>query len=77
MKKPAPRVQKYAGCILVTRPGGVDVCDPTTNRWCMFPTMRSARWSATVFTRLATKFGHDVADERALEQALTQVTNKE
>lgn len=74
MKKPAPRVQKYAGCILVARPEGVDVCDPTTNRWCLFPTMRSARWSATVFTRLASKFGHDVADERLLEATLNQHT---
>lgn len=73
MKKPTPKVSRHAGCILVQRPNGVDVCDPITNAWHVFPTMRAARWSATVYTRLAQAFGHNTAAPEQLELALTQL----
>jgi len=71
--KTQPKVQRYAGCIIVTRPTGADVIDPTTGVWQTFPTMRSAKWSATIFTRLASSFGHDVASPDLIDSTLNQV----
>lgn len=75
-KTPKPRVFKHGQCVLVRRPDGtVDVCDPKTSTWSTFPTERQAKWSATVFTNLATRFGHDWAPDEyttTFIQAYTQ-----
>lgn len=73
--KPAPRVFKHGQCVLVRRPdGAVDVCDPTTNTWCTFPTQRQAKWSASVYSNLATKFGHAWAPEDQTHAFITAYT---
>ena len=64
MKKEKPRVFKHGQCVLVRRAdGSVDACDPMTNTWATFATERHAKWSATVYTNLATRFGHTWAPE--------------
>jgi hypothetical protein len=69
-KKPIPKVSKHAACVLVQRSDGVDVIDPMTGRWSHFPTMRQARWSATVYTRLSCAFGRAVADDATIHNTL-------
>lgn len=66
------KVFKHAACIIVQRNDGVDVIDPTTGHWRTFPTMRSAKWSATVFSRLAAEFGHTTADATLIEATINQ-----
>lgn len=74
MAKPQPKVFKHAQCIIVTRMDGVDVIDPTTGHWRTFPAMRSAKWSATIFSRLAREFGHDVASNAQIDDIINQST---
>lgn len=71
--KVQPKVFKHARCIVVQRTGGVDVVDPTTGVWRAFPTMRAAKWSATIFTRLSWEFGHRVAGDDLLKETLDQL----
>lgn len=65
--KAVPQVQKYAGCVIVQRHDGVDVCDPVTGKWQVFPSIRAARWSATVYTRLSQAFGRNTAPDTLLD----------
>jgi hypothetical protein len=57
--KPAP-IFIHGKCVLVRRADGVDVCDPTVGRWAHFKTERHAKWSATVYTNLSERFGHQL-----------------
>lgn len=78
MKKRLPKVYKYASVIISARPNGdFDVIDPTTNVWRTFPSQRAARWSATVFSRLSTMFGHDLASDLTLDNAVYRINKKE
>lgn len=78
MKKQLPKVYKYASVIISARPNGeYDVIDPTTNVWRTFPSQRAARWSATVFSRLSTMFGHDLASDLTLTNTVARLTNKD
>ena len=72
-KQPKPRVFTHASFVLVRRPDGVDVCDPTTSTWCTFKTERHAKWSATVFSNLSTRFGHKVASDDLIQHTLSNV----
>ena len=72
--KVQPKVFKHAQCIIVSRHDGVDVIDPTTGQWRTFPSMRSAKWSATIFSRLAREFGHDVASNDQIDDIINQST---
>lgn len=74
--KAKPKVFKHAACVIVQRHDGIDVIDPTTGYWRVFPSMRSAKWSATIFSRLAREFGHTTADDNLLEATLNQCTPK-
>lgn len=71
--KPQPKVFKHAACVIAVRHDGIDVIDPSTGRWQHFKTMRSAKWSATVFSRLATAFGHDIANETLIDYTIDQL----
>jgi len=61
MAKPPVKITAptaYHGFILRPRKdGGMDLIDPETHRWAAFPTQRYAKWSATLLTNMATRFG--------------------
>lgn len=47
----------YRGCIIVPVGDGFDVVDRTSGRWMHVPNQRTAKWNATVWTRLRDEFG--------------------
>lgn len=51
---------KYANFLLVDRKEGVDLIDPSTGKWQQFHSVRSAKWSATVYSRLHKGFGNNI-----------------
>lgn len=78
MKKQAqPKIYRHANCIIVARPSGFDVVDPTTNVWQTFPTQRAARWSATVFSRLSAGFGHHLASDLTIANTMQRIVKQE
>ena len=46
----------YRNCIIVPVNDGFDVVDKTTGRWMHVPNQRTAKWNATVWTRLSEEF---------------------
>jgi hypothetical protein len=46
----------YRGCIIVPVNNGFDVVDKTTGRWMHVANQRTAKWNATVWTRLRDEF---------------------
>lgn len=46
----------YRGCIIVPVGDGFDVVDRTSGRWMHVPNQRTAKWNATVWTRLRDEF---------------------
>ncbi len=46
----------YRNCIIVPVGKGFDVVDKTTGRWMHVPNQRTAKWNATVWTRLSEEF---------------------
>jgi hypothetical protein len=46
----------YRNCIIVPVNDGFDVVDKTTGRWMHVPNQRTAKWNATVWTRLSDEF---------------------
>lgn len=49
-------VSTYKGCYIVPVNEGFDVVDRLTGRWTHYANQRSARWNATVWTRLNGEF---------------------
>ena len=47
----------YRGCIIVPVGDGFDVVDRASGRWMHVPNQRTAKWNATVWTRLRDEFG--------------------
>jgi hypothetical protein len=47
----------YKGCIIVPVGDGFDVVDRASGRWMHVPNQRTAKWNATVWTRLRDEFG--------------------
>jgi hypothetical protein len=47
----------YKGCIIVPVNDGFDVVDRASGRWMHVPNQRTAKWNATVWTRLRDEFG--------------------
>lgn len=73
MKQPKMgTVSEYRNCFILPIKGGFDVMDRKTGRWARFHTQRSAKWNATVWTRLSTQFeqqsGHEMGDAYAGSQ---------
>jgi hypothetical protein len=48
----------YRGCIIVPVGTGFDVVDKTTGRWMHVLNQRTAKWNATVWSRLSEEFGN-------------------
>ena len=46
----------YKGCIIVPVNDGFDVIDRVSGRWMHVPNQRTAKWNATVWTRLRDEF---------------------
>jgi hypothetical protein len=46
----------YRGCIIVPVGDGFDVVDKASGRWMHVPNQRTAKWNATVWTRLSEEF---------------------
>lgn len=46
----------YRGCIIVPVNDGFDVVDRASGRWMHVPNQRTAKWNATVWTRLRDEF---------------------
>lgn len=46
----------YKGCIIVPVDDGFDVVDRVSGRWMHVPNQRTAKWNATVWTRLRDEF---------------------
>jgi len=46
----------YKGCIIVPVNDGFDVIDRASGRWMHVPNQRTAKWNATVWTRLRDEF---------------------
>lgn len=46
----------YRGCIIVPVGDGFDVVDRVSGRWMHVPNQRTAKWNATVWTRLRDEF---------------------
>ena len=46
----------YKGCIIVPVNDGFDVVDRASGRWMHVPNQRTAKWNATVWTRLRDEF---------------------
>lgn len=46
----------YRGCIIVPVNDGFDVVDRVSGRWMHVPNQRTAKWNATVWTRLRDEF---------------------
>ena len=46
----------YKGCIIVPVNDGFDVVDRITGRWMHVSSQRTAKWNATVWTRLRDEF---------------------
>jgi hypothetical protein len=46
----------YKGCIIVPVGDGFDVVDRLSGRWMHVPNQRTAKWNATVWTRLRDEF---------------------
>ena len=46
----------YRNCIIVPVGKGFDVIDKTTGRWMHVASQRTAKWNATVWTRLRDEF---------------------
>jgi hypothetical protein len=46
----------YRGCIIVPVGDGFDVVDKATGRWMHVANQRTAKWNATVWTRLRDEF---------------------
>ena len=46
----------YRGCIIVPVGDGFDVIDRVSGRWMHVPNQRTAKWNATVWTRLSEEF---------------------
>lgn len=51
----------YRGCILVPVGAGFDVIDRISGRWMHVPNQRTAKWNATVWTRLRDEFEGNAA----------------
>ena len=47
----------YKGCIIVPVNDGFDVVDRASGRWMHVLNQRTAKWNATVWTRLRDEFG--------------------
>jgi hypothetical protein len=47
----------YKGCIIVPVGDGFDVVDRASGRWMHVLNQRTAKWNATVWTRLRDEFG--------------------
>ena len=45
-------------CIITPSKKGFDVINPSTGRWSHYPTQRSAKWWASVWSSAQEKFDH-------------------
>ena len=66
------KVIKHAHHLVVVREDHADLVDPITGGWQKFPTQRAAKWSATVYARLRSGFGHHLADAAELAKFAEQ-----
>jgi len=66
----------YRNCIIVPVNDGFDVVDKTTGRWMHVANQRTAKWNATVWTRLSDEFStHEPLTQ--LPHALMAIVPKE
>jgi hypothetical protein len=66
----------YRNCIIVPVNDGFDVVDKTTGRWMHVANQRTAKWNATVWTRLSDEFStHEPLAQ--LPHALMAIVPKE
>jgi hypothetical protein len=66
----------YRNCIIVPVNDGFDVVDKTTGRWMHVANQRTAKWNATVWTRLSDEFStHEPL--QTLPQAMMAIVPKE
>lgn len=56
MKTKLGPVSLWAGCFVLPVNDGFDIVDRKSGRWAHFKNRRSARWSASVWTRLDSEF---------------------
>lgn len=49
-------VISYKDALIVTRPGGVDIIDPLTNKWTTARSVHAAKWNVAVWRRLCREF---------------------
>ena len=65
----------YRNCIIVPVNDGFDVVDKTTGRWMHVANQRTAKWNATVWTRLSDEFStHEPL--QTLPQAMMAIVPK-
>lgn len=66
----------YRNCIIVPVNDGFDVVDKATGRWMHVANQRTAKWNATVWTRLSDEFStHEPL--QTLPQAMMAIVPKE
>jgi hypothetical protein len=76
-KKHVPALSTHARCIIFVRKNDeVDLIDPVTGHWQTFPTARSARWHASVWTRLQAGFGAPQLSDKALARAVVHIAGQ-
>lgn len=73
MKKPKIGVPSgYKGCIIVPVNDGFDLFDRISSRWIHVKDQRSAKWNASVWTRLRDDFS--ASDPRKTPRVLEEIT---
>lgn len=65
--QPKRKVMQHAKCIVVIRDKTVDLVDPVSGRWQTFSTPRSAKWHATVWSRMCNGFGMPTLDDAVIQ----------
>jgi len=69
--KSAPPVFVYSRMVLVRRPDNtLDVCDPITGAWANFATERRAKWNATAFSNMCSRFGRTTPNRAHLDMVV-------
>jgi hypothetical protein len=67
----------YRGCIIVPVNDGFDVVDRASGRWMHVPNQRTAKWNATVWTRLRDEFdSHTPIPLTLLPTAVAEVVTR-
>jgi hypothetical protein len=65
---------RHSKCIIADRGvDGADLIDPRNGHWQNFPTIRAAKWNATVWSRLSVGFGTEFPDDERIERMLQSI----